>query len=118
MPDRNDKTTGRQWTQPVIWYGMFEIWTDVLKRATDPTNKDAIIAAVKQTNVMTIGGKVDWTKSPETYSGYENFCTMPSTGGQWVKGKGKYKYDLEIVGSATSPEIKMTATMKEVVYPV
>ncbi len=34
-----------------------------------------------------------------------------------VKCKGKYKYDLEIVGSVTTPDIKPTATMKEVSYP-
>jgi hypothetical protein len=86
-------------------------------QSRDRPDEDAIIVAVKQTKLMIIGGPVDWTKSPEAYSGYENSCTMPSTGGQWVKGKGKYKCDPEIVGSVTTPDIKPTATMKEVSYP-
>ena len=88
-----------------------------VRQSRDRPDKDAIIAAVKQTKLMTIGGPIDWTKSPEAYSGYENFCTMPSTGGHWVKGKGKYKYDLEIVGNVTTPDIKPTAARKEVSYP-
>ena len=59
----------------------------MLGRATGPTNKGAIIAAGKQSKLMTIGGPMDWTKSPEAYSGYQDLCTLPSTGGQWIEGR-------------------------------
>jgi branched-chain amino acid transport system substrate-binding protein len=109
--------TGKQWTQPVCFFGQFEIWTDILKRAKNPTDKLSIIEATKQTKIVTIGGPVDWTVNPEPYSGFYNFCTKPITGGQWVKGKGKYKYDMDIVISATSPAIATTAEIKAVQYP-
>ncbi|MBC7294619.1 MAG: hypothetical protein H5T84_11090, partial [Thermoleophilia bacterium] len=86
-------------------------------RAKDPTDKNSIIEATKQTKIVTIGGPVDWTVNPEPYSGWYNFSTKPITGGQWVKGKGKYKYDMEIVASVTSPEIKPTVQIKGVQYP-
>jgi branched-chain amino acid transport system substrate-binding protein len=117
VADLYSEATGKEWTQPVCFYGQFEIFTDILKRAKDPLSKDSIIEATKQTKMVTIGGPVDWTVNPEPYSGWHNFCTKPITGAQWVKGKGKYKYDLEIVASATTPAIKPTAAIKEVVYP-
>jgi branched-chain amino acid transport system substrate-binding protein len=113
-----ESDTGSQWTQPLCFFGQFEVWTDIMKRCTNPLDKLAIIEATKQTNVMTIGGPVNWTVNPEPYSGWNNFSTKAMTGGQWVKSKGtKWKYDLEIVASVSQPEIKTTATIKEVQYP-
>ena len=71
----------------MIWYGKSEVWSDVLERATGPTNRDATMAAVKQNKLITIGRPVDWTKSPEAYSDYQDFRSMPSTGGQWIEGR-------------------------------
>jgi branched-chain amino acid transport system substrate-binding protein len=117
VADLYSQATNQQWTQPVCFFGQFEIFTSILSRAKDPLNKDSIVEAIKQTKITTIGGPVDWTVNPEPYSGWHNYCTKPITGAQWVQGKGKYKYDLEIVVSATTKEIKTTAPMIEVQYP-
>jgi branched-chain amino acid transport system substrate-binding protein len=117
VADMYSQATNQQWTQPVCYSGQFEIFTDILQRAKDPLSKDSIVEAIKQTNMTTIGGPVNWSVNPEPYSGWHNFCTKPITGAQWVKGTGKYPYDLEIVVSATTPQIKTTAVMKEVQYP-
>jgi branched-chain amino acid transport system substrate-binding protein len=109
VADKFSADNNRQWTQPVCFFGQFEVWTDILKRAKDPTDKNSIIEATKQTNLMTIGGPVNWSVNPEPYSGWWNFSRKPITGGQWVKGKGKYKYDLEIVANVTDPDIPTTA---------
>ena len=79
--------------------------------------KKIFIAATKQTKITTIGGPVDWTVNPEPYSGFFNFSTKPITGGQWVKGTGKWPYDLNIVASVSQPEVKTTSSIKEVGYP-
>jgi branched-chain amino acid transport system substrate-binding protein len=106
-----------QWTQPICFFGQFEVFTDILKRCTNPTDKLAIIEATKGTNIMTIGGPVNWTVNPEPYSGWRNFSTKPISGGQWVKGTGKWPYDMNIVASVSQKEIQTTGTIKEVQYP-
>jgi branched-chain amino acid transport system substrate-binding protein len=115
--DAYEADTGNQWTQPVCFIGCFELWTDILKRTKNPMDKNSIVEAIKATKVTATGGPVDWTVNPEPVMGYYNFCTKPIAGGQWVKGTGKYKYDLQLVASATHTDIKTTATMKEVQYP-
>jgi branched-chain amino acid transport system substrate-binding protein len=115
--DQWEAETGSQWTQPVCFFGQFEVWTDILQRCTDPLDKNAIIEATKQTKITTIGGPVDWSVNPEPYSGFYNFSTKPITGGQWVKGSGKWQYDMEIVASVSQTEIETTAAIKEVQYP-
>lgn len=117
MADEFEKDLNRQWSQPVCFTGQYDLFTDILTRAKDPTNKESVVEAIKQTKVNTIGGLVDFTVNPEPYSGWWNYSTKPICGGQWVSGKGKFKYDLEIMVSATTPEIKPTAIMKEVQYP-
>lgn len=116
--DQWEEETGSQWTQPVCFFGQFEVWTDILQRCTAPLDKNAIIEATKGTKITTIGGPVDWTANPDPYSGFFNFSTKPITGGQWVKGTGKHLYDMEIVASVSQPEIETTAAIKEVQYPV
>jgi branched-chain amino acid transport system substrate-binding protein len=115
--DQWEQDTGSQWTQPLGLFAQFEVLTDVVQRCTDPLNKDAIVEAIKGTKVVTVGGPVDWTTSPDPYSGLYNFCAKPITGGQWVKGTGKWPYDLNIVVSATQPEVATTSTTKELTYP-
>lgn len=106
-----------QWTQPVCYFGQFEIFTDIMKRCINPLDKNEIINAAKGTKIMTVGGPVDWTVNPDPYSGFYNFSTKPISGGQWVKGKGKWQYDMEIVASVTQTDIKTTAAIKELAYP-
>jgi branched-chain amino acid transport system substrate-binding protein len=110
-----DKT--EQWTQPICYFGQFEVWTDILTRCKDPFDKNEIVNATKQTKITTIGGPVDWTVNPEPYSGFYNFSTKPIAAGQWVKGAGAWQYDMEIVASATQPDIQTTAAVKELSYP-
>lgn len=116
VADQFSADNNRQWTQPVCFFGQFEVWTDILQRATDPTDKNSIIEAAKQTKLMTVGGLVDWSVNPEPYSGWWNFSRKPITAGQWVKGTGNYKYDLEIVSNTTDPDIPTTAKPIEIPY--
>jgi branched-chain amino acid transport system substrate-binding protein len=115
--DMWEQDKGEQWTQPLCFFGQFEVWTDIMTRCLDPFDKNEIVNATKQTKITTIGGPVDWTVNPDPYSGFYNFSTKPIAAGQWVKGAGKWQYDVEIVASATQTEIQTTAAVKELVYP-
>jgi branched-chain amino acid transport system substrate-binding protein len=110
--DQWEEDKGAQWVQPLCLFGQFEVWTDVLTRCKSPDGKAAVVEAIKQTKLDTVGGPVDWTVNPDPYSGFYNFSTKPIAAGQWVKGTGAWKYDLEIVASATQPDIKVTAAIK------
>ena len=117
--DDFEAVTGQQWTQPICYIGIFELWTDILKRAKNPTDKNSIIEAVKATKVTLTGGVVDWTVNPEPKFNIPNFCAKPLGGGQWVKDTtGKHNYAQEIVASEQdATNIPITAQMKEMTYP-
>jgi len=86
VADLYSQSTNQQWTQPVCYFGQFEIFTDILQRVKDPSSKDSIVEAIKQTNMTTIGGPVNWTVDPEPYSGFHNWCTK--TDHRWSVGEG------------------------------
>ncbi len=111
-----EEQTVSQWTQPLSLFAQFEAFTDIVQRCGNPSDKNAVVAAVKATKITTVGGPVDWTVNPDPYSGFYNFCTQPITGGQWVKGTGRWPYDMNIVASVTQPEVQTTAAVKELAY--
>lgn len=117
--DDFEATTGQQWTAPICFIGAFELWTDVIRRATNPLDKASIVEAIKATKVTLTGGPVDWTVNPEPKFGIPNFCAKPLAGGQWVKDpSGKHKYMQELVASEQdATNIPVTAQMKEMAYP-
>src|SRR6266702_1471271 len=61
---------------------------------------------IKSTNLDTIVGTIQWTGKP-----FPNVAKTPLVGGQWVKGTGKYPYDLVIVTNSDHPEIPKAGTL-------
>jgi len=56
-----EKAAGRQWTQPIGFiHSLLEVAYDVLKRATDPKDPQAVVASIVATNLETIAGPVRW----------------------------------------------------------
>jgi branched-chain amino acid transport system substrate-binding protein len=99
--------TGRQWTQPLGFkYAAYEVAADVLKRAGTLDN-EKIRETIGKTDLKTMVGPIKYTK--------ENFSRTPMVGGQWVKGKGRWPWELEIVENNQHPEIKKTA---ELIFPI
>lgn len=100
------EATGKQWTQPLLHYAVYEVAIDALGRTADIDDKESIIAAIKETKMDTIAGPVDWSTGP-----VPNVSKTPLVGGQWVKGE-KYPYDLMIVNNSTAPEIALTGEVQ------
>jgi branched-chain amino acid transport system substrate-binding protein len=83
---------------------------DVLKRAGS-TEPDAVLGAIKSTNLDTLTGKVAWgTDTPLGPIG-ANVCKTPLVGGQWRR-KDDNTFDLVVVDNSHAPEIPAGGTME------
>jgi len=98
--------TGRPWTQPIGFkHALFEVVADVIGRADDLDDADAIAAAIKGTRVSTIVGDVDWSSGP-----VPNVSKTPLVSGQWQdNGNG---VELVITNNAHAPEIPVGGELK------
>jgi branched-chain amino acid transport system substrate-binding protein len=100
--------TDKQWTQPIGFaHALFEVAADSLKRAGSPDDREAVINAVKATNLDTLVGHIQWTGEP-----FPNVAKTPLVGGQWRKGSGAHPYDLVIVSNKDHPEIPTAGTLE------
>ncbi len=100
LADAYEADTKKEWTQPLGFiHALFEVAADALKRSASIDNKQAIVDAIKATNLDTIVGKIQWTGQP-----VPNVAKTPLVGGQWVKGT-KYPFDLVITSNASAPNI-------------
>jgi len=85
--------TRRQWTQPIGFaHALFEVARDVLGRAANPKDRQAVARAIGETDLETIVGRVAFRGGPAP-----NVAKTPLTGGQWRRrGDG---FDLVIVSN-------------------
>lgn len=99
------QATGRPWTQPIGFkHALFEVVADVIGRAEDLEDSEAIIAAIAATNMNTIVGPVNWSNGP-----VPNVTKTPLVAGQWQReGDG---IDLKIIANATAPNIPTTGEL-------
>jgi branched-chain amino acid transport system substrate-binding protein len=97
--------SGRPWTQPIGFkHALFEVVADVIKRAEDLEDSQAIIAAITGTNLDTIVGNVNWANGP-----IDNVTKTPLVAGQWQKeGDG---FDLKIVANSAAQNIPLTGDL-------
>jgi len=117
-----EQRTGEQWTMPIGQLAKFEWAVDVYKRASDVESKEAVVEAIKTTKMETCLGPIDFT-APEDMSDLStskhpvlNVSKTPMSGGQWVKGTGKYQFDMIICSNANSPEIPVAAAALPMQY--
>jgi branched-chain amino acid transport system substrate-binding protein len=91
--------TGRPWTQPIGFkHALFEVVADVIGRAEDLDDADAVSAAIKGTSISTIVGDVNWSNGP-----VPNVSKTPLVSGQWQKsGDG---VELVITNNKHAPQI-------------
>ena len=96
-----EKTTGRQWTQPVGFvHALFEVAVAALTKAGSTDHK-AVADALGGLKVSTIVGDLDWTSGP-----VRNVAKTPLVGGQWRSTPGgAHPFDLVIVSNTLAPQI-------------
>jgi branched-chain amino acid transport system substrate-binding protein len=123
--DEFEKRKNMQWTPPLFHFVMFEWAIDVLKRATDLTDKNAILEAIKATKMDTIGGPIDFTAPIDGWDTpkigpsrpIQNHYKTPLVGGQWIKtAGGKYPYELVTVSNAAAPMVPLGGKVEPLVY--
>ena len=108
-------TTFRPWTQPIGFiHSLFEMAADVITRASDPTDPDALVEAIATTNLNTIVGKVAFDGAHLPPFAAKNICKTPLVGGQWRR-KEDGTFDLVVVDNTTAPEIPTAGKMEAIV---
>lgn len=104
--------SSRPWTQPIGFvYSLFEVAIDVLKRAEDPTDPDAIVEAIVGTNLQTITGPVQWGKDTTLGPIAANVSKTPLVGGQW-RHKEDGTFELVVVENVLAPEVPLGGEME------
>jgi branched-chain amino acid transport system substrate-binding protein len=111
--DAYEAATGKQWTQPIMHYAVFEVVADAIKRTENIDDKESILSAIVATELDTLCGPVNWAGG--TNNPVQNVSTTPLVGGQWVKGT-KYPFDLAIVGNSLAADIPTTAELTPIQY--
>lgn len=97
--------SGRPWTQPIGFkHALFEVVADVVKRAEDLEDPEAIVSAIARSNLDTIVGNVNWANGP-----INNVTKTPLVAGQWQKDGDAM--DLKIVANSAAPNIPLTGTL-------
>ncbi|HEV7284710.1 MAG TPA: ABC transporter substrate-binding protein, partial [Kaistia sp.] len=104
--------TKRPWTQPIGFsHSLFEVAANVMGRVSDPTDAEAIAAAIAATDMSTVVGKVAWNGVGVPPFAAKNVCKTPLVGGQWRKKDGG-GFDLVIVENANAPDIPTAGKME------
>lgn len=97
LADQWEKDQNRQWTQPLGYsHALLEVVVDILKRSSDPLDREANREALAATDITTVVGPVKFAGTP-----HKNVSTTPIFGGQWVTGE-KWPYDLKIVDNTVN----------------
>ncbi len=104
--------TGRPWTQPIGFaHALFELAVDVMKRAEDVTDGDAVAMAIGETKLDTLVGPIAWNNANLPPFAQKNVAKTPLVGGQWrLKSGGGY--DLVVVENGQATNIPLGGKME------
>jgi branched-chain amino acid transport system substrate-binding protein len=88
---------------------LFDAGFDALKTSGDPTGKAVVAKALSTLNIMTIGGKVNFTAGP-----VPNVAVTPIIGAQWVRAPAgsRFKLAYPVTEHATDPNVPIQAKLK------
>lgn len=98
--------TGAPWIQTIgLKHALIELAIDVLRRADGETDPDAVVSAIKATDVATTLGQANWGNSP-----IANVAKSKVLGGQWhLRDAG---FELEIAANPGAPEVPVTQPLQ------
>lgn len=102
LADDWEKSTGRQWTQPIGYgHALFEVGLAALKATPNPKDRKALRDAIAGLQLDTVVGRVDFKSSP-----IRSVAVTPMVAGQWRRTQGgRFPYELVITHNATAPQI-------------
>ncbi|SEJ58627.1 ABC transporter substrate-binding protein [Demequina mangrovi] len=91
---------GLVWNQATPLNGaLFEVAKVGLEASGDPFDKEALVAAFDDINMMTLGGQIDFTSGP-----FPGIATIPTAMGQWEKtDDGEWEW--VVVDAGTVPDL-------------
>ena len=106
MAESYMKATKKQWTQPIGFnHALFEVAADIIKRASDLSDPNAVLAALVSTDLQSVVGPINWKNGP-----VKNVTRTPLVGGQWQK-VGDH-YELVITENKAAPSIPVGGKLK------
>jgi branched-chain amino acid transport system substrate-binding protein len=113
LADAYEKTTGRQWTQPVGFvHALFEVAAAALSKAGS-SDHQAVAGALASLKVSTVVGDLDWTSGP-----VPNVAKTPLVGGQWRSTSGgAHPFELVIVSNSLAPQIPTAGRVQPLTNP-
>jgi len=108
------EATGRPWTQPIGFvHALFELAADVMGRVDDPSDYEAVAAAIPESDLETIVGRIAWNGEGVPPFAARNVTKTPLVGGQWRLADGG-GHDLVIVENKTAPQIPAAGVMEPI----
>ena len=120
-----EKTTGMEWSQPLMHYVTFEWAADVLKRTTNVDDKEEIIKNVASTKMAeSVAGPLDFTApvAPNSLHIVPNVVGTPLYEGEWIKGTKQWpwsvkvwEYDMKIVTNTMAPQVTVQGPLEPIV---
>jgi branched-chain amino acid transport system substrate-binding protein len=111
LAEEYQSRTGRQWIQPIGFvHALFEVAASVLRKVGDVDDKQGLVDAIKDTDLGTVVGRVDWRRAR---ADFPNVSRTPLVGGQWRRGT-TWPFELEIVSNTVHPEIPATSTLQPI----
>ncbi|MBB3931390.1 branched-chain amino acid transport system substrate-binding protein [Kaistia hirudinis] len=112
LAEQWEADTKKQWTQPLGYsHALLEVAIDVLKRASDPTNRESVRDALAATDLESLVGHIKFDGAV-----HKNVCKTPIFGGQWVKGE-KWPYDLKIVDNSVNQLFQPQQKIQPIQWP-
>ena len=112
LADDYEKRVGSQYSPAILHYALLEWVVDVLKRVKT-IDANSIVEGMKTTKLATMNGLFDFTQpvDPKGNRPWENVCLTPNVAGQWVKGTGKWPFDLVICNNGKWTDIPVAGKL-------
>ncbi|HWT23276.1 MAG TPA: ABC transporter substrate-binding protein [Solirubrobacteraceae bacterium] len=106
--DGYEREIGKQWHQPsAFWYAAFEVAAQLIENTPEPKDKDALASTLIKMKGDTLVGPYDFGGGPTP-----NVHVNPIFPTQWVRGQGKYPFDLNIIDNTLAPDVKVTGELQ------
>lgn len=104
-----EKSTGKQWTQPIGYgHALFEVGIAALKATPNPKDRKALRDSIANLQMETVVGPVNFKGSA-----IKSVAVTNLVGGQWRKTKdGKFPYELVITHNGTARQIPVEGELK------